>query len=81
MIAAVTVGMVVTLGLASAATFRGDAGQRLVAVQLATAIAVQLTLVLSLRPGVPYYADVAILLAVASFVGTLLLARFLERWL
>lgn len=81
MIAAVTVGMLVTLALAGAGALRGDAAGRLVAVQLTSAIAVQLTLVLSLQPHVPYYADVALLLAVAAFVGSITFARFLERWL
>lgn len=81
MIVAVTLGMLVTLGVATAATLRGDAAGRLVAVQLAAAIAVQLTLVLSMQEHVPYYSDVALLIAVASVVGSLTFARYLGRWL
>lgn len=81
MIEAATVGMLVSLGLAAAGSFRGGAGRRLVAAELAGVIAVQLALLLSLQRGVPYMADVALLLALASFIGSLLFARFLERWL
>lgn len=80
-ITAVAVGMLVTLALACFASFRGDAGHRLVAAQLVAVIAAHLALVLSLQPGIAFYADVALLLAIANFISSLLYARFLERWL
>lgn len=81
MIAVVTVGMLAALALAGLGAARGSAGNRFVALQLSSMIAVQLTLVLSLQTGVSYYADVALLLVVVSFISTLLFSRFLERWL
>lgn len=81
MIALTVAGMVVALAIASLAASRGPLGGRLVALQLVGVVAVQLTIVLSLQPSVSYYADVALLLAIVSFIATLLFARFLERWL
>lgn len=77
----ITLGMLVALTIAIMASLRGDVEQRLVAVQLVGVIGVQIVLVRSLADGVPYYADVALLFAVMSVIGTLLFARFLERWL
>lgn len=81
MMAAIVVGMLVTLALAGAASTRGSTGGRFVAVQLAGVISVQITLVLSLQTWISYYADVAILLAIVTLVASILFARFLERWL
>lgn len=81
MIAAVTLGMVTALAIASLAGARGSIAGRLVAVQLAGVITVHITLVLSLRSEISYYADVAVLAALVTFVSGLLFARFLERWL
>lgn len=81
MIAAVVLGMLAALALTALASARGTVEGRFVAVQLASIIGVQLIVVLSLQPHISYYADVALLLAIVSAVGTLLFARFLERWL
>lgn len=80
-IATVALAMLVPLAITAAAASRGSTGGRFVATQLAAIIAVQLTVVLSMQAGVPYYADVALLLALVAVVASLLFARFLERWL
>lgn len=81
MIGAVLLGMSVTLAVASIAATRGTVAGRFVAVQLVAVIAVQLVVVASMQPHVPFYADVALLMAVVTVVAGLLFARFLERWL
>lgn len=81
MIAVITFGMLVALGVASVAASRGPLGARFVGVQLAAVIAVQLAVVLSIRAEITYYADVALLMAIVAVVAGLLFARFLERWL
>lgn len=81
MIEAVAIGMLTAFAVAGAAASRGSVEMRLVAVQLAAVIAVQLTIVLSMRSAIHYYADVALLLAIVTVVAGLLFARFLERWL
>lgn len=79
--AIITLGMLLALGVSCAAVSTGSVGGRFVAVQLAAVIAVQLTVVLSIRSEVTYYADVALLMAIVAVVAGLLFARFLERWL
>lgn len=81
MIAVITLGMLLALGVSCAAASMGPVGGRFVAVQLAAVIAVQLTVVQSIRSEVTYYADVALLMAIVAVVAGLLFARFLERWL
>lgn len=81
MIAVVTVGMLLAFAASVLAATRGALGARFVGLQLAGVIATQLTIVLSLQPGVSYYADVALLLVLVAFIANLLFSRFLERWL
>lgn len=76
-----TLGTLSALAVGVLASLRGDAEQRLVAVELVAVLAVQVILLRAMQPGVPYYADVALLFAVMSVIGGLLFARFLERWL
>ncbi len=73
--------LVVALAVTGLALIRQELEGRLVAVQLATVIAIHLTLVLSARDAISYYSDVGIVLAVIAAVGGLVFARFLERWL
>lgn len=81
MIGGIAAAMLVAFAIAASASCRGSVPGRFVAMQLASVIVVQLTLVLSLQQAVSYYADAALLLAVIAVVGSLLFARFLERWL
>ncbi len=71
--------------LALAATgwvcLRGSAITRLVGLETASVLAFLLLLVLAQAFGRAAYLDVALTLAFASFLGSLALLRFLERWL
>jgi multicomponent Na+:H+ antiporter subunit F len=62
-----------------AAALRGDAVQRLVALELAGTVDTLILLVLAHGYDRPVYADVALTLALLSFAGGLVFARFLER--
>ena len=61
-------------------TMRSDALERLVGLELAGVVA---TLVLLLAQGLgrSSYIDLGLVLALLSFAGSLVFARFLERWL
>lgn len=69
------------LGLAVAAAASGALAFRLVAVQLATSVAVLLLVVMSFALDQPAVIDLALVLAVLTLPGTLLFAVFQERWL
>ena len=69
------------VGAALAAALRGPVGQRLVAVQLATALASLLLALTTWAFDQPSFIDLALTLTVLSLPGTLLMALFLERWL
>ena len=60
---------------------RGSTGQRLVAVQLATALAAVALVLTSFAFDQPSFLDLALTLSFLSLPGTLVLALFLERWL
>ncbi|TNC12698.1 hypothetical protein FF100_13585 [Methylobacterium terricola] len=68
-------------GLAVAAAARGSLASRLVAVQLATSVAVLLLVVMSFALDQPAVIDLGLVLAVLTLPGTLLFAMFQERWL
>ncbi len=59
----------------------GDAGGRLVAVQLASAIATWVLILMTFAFDQSCFIDLALCLALLTLPGTLLLALFLERWL
>jgi multicomponent Na+:H+ antiporter subunit F len=69
------------LGLAVVAAARGALAVRLVAVQLATSVAVLLLVMMSFTLDQPAVIDLALVLAVLTLPGTLLFAVFQERWL
>ena len=60
---------------------RGDGPSRLVALNLAGPVCVLVCLVLAAAFQRPAYLDVGLALALVSFAGSLVYARFLERWL
>jgi len=61
--------------------FRGPMFDRLVGLQLASAIGTLALLLLAEGYGRDIYFDLAVVLAAVSFGGTLAFVRFLERWL
>ncbi|TGE02308.1 monovalent cation/H+ antiporter complex subunit F [Methylobacterium nonmethylotrophicum] len=69
------------LGLAVVAAARGALAFRLVAVQLATSLAVLLLVAMSFALDQPAVIDLGLVLAVLTLPGTLLFAVFQERWL
>ncbi len=69
------------LAVAVIAAGRASVPTRLVAVQLATSIAVQMLVVLSFVADQPSSIDLALTLALLALPGTLVMALFVERWL
>jgi len=82
-----TVWMLATLGLLPPlaavllAACRGSTGNRLVAVQLASTMAVLLLALMTFAFDQSSFIDLALVLALLTLPGTLLMALFLERWL
>lgn len=60
---------------------RGAVATRLVAVQLATAFATVLLMLMSFAFDQDSYIDLALTLTVLTLPGTLVMAVFVERWL
>jgi multisubunit Na+/H+ antiporter MnhF subunit len=72
-----------TLGLlpCGLVLLRGHLGDRLLAQQLAAQIAALVLVLLGIGSQQTFMLDLALAVALLSSVGTLLFARFLERWL
>lgn len=66
---------------AGIAVFRGDAVERLVALELAAVLVTLAVAALAIGMDRPAYLDLAVAGALLSFGGGLVFARFLERWL
>jgi len=62
-------------------TMRSDALERLVGLELAGVVATLVLLLLAQGLGRSSYIDLGLVLALLSFAGSLVFARFLERWL
>ncbi len=78
---AAAIGLLPPAAAALIAALRGKVAQRLVAVQLATALASLLLALMTWAFDQPSFIDLALTLTVLSLPGTLLMALFLERWL
>ena len=78
---AATLGLLPPLAVAVVAAGRGAVAGRLVAVQLASSLAITLLVLLSFVFDQPSSIDLALTLALLGLPGTLLMAFFLERWL
>ena len=61
--------------------FRGDAVNRLIGLQTATVIVNLALMLLAQAFQQPIFHDIAVVMAIMSFGGGLVFARFLERWL
>jgi multicomponent Na+:H+ antiporter subunit F len=61
--------------------FRGDAVNRLIGLQTATVIVNLALMLLAQAFQRPSFHDLAVVMAILSFGGGLVFARFLERWL
>lgn len=74
------VALLLGVGLCLAGTLRGAVADRLVALELAGVVSTLAFLVLAEAFGRGIYADLAVVLALVSFPGGLVFARFLEHW-
>jgi multicomponent Na+:H+ antiporter subunit F len=84
MIGAATFGalvlLMIALFLAISRLVRGPSlPDRVVALDLIGVISLGIVLVLTIRSGEPVYLDVAIVLGIVAFMGTVAFARYLER--
>ncbi len=61
--------------------WRGDANNRLAAVQLASTLAALVIALMTFAFDQPSFIDLALCLTVVSIPGTLLFTMFMERWL
>jgi len=73
--------MLFALVLCGISCFRGDAMERLVGLEMAGIIVTLLLVMLAEGMGRVNFYDLALALALLSFGGGLVFARFLERWL
>jgi multisubunit Na+/H+ antiporter MnhF subunit len=73
--------LLVGLAACLAGTMRGPPTARLVAAELATTLCSAALLLLARGFGRSDYLDAAVFVALLSFPGGLMFARFLERWL
>ncbi len=62
-------------------TMRAGAVERMIGLELAGVVTTVVLLLLSQGFGRTVYLDLAVVLALLSFAGSLVFARFLERWL
>ena len=74
-------GLLPAFALAALQACRGEAASRLVAAQLATAIATPILALMTFAFDQSAFIDLALCLALLAIPGTLLMALFLERWL
>ncbi|MFN3685894.1 monovalent cation/H+ antiporter complex subunit F [Salinarimonas sp.] len=76
-----SLGLLAALAATGLALARGAMEERVVAFQAASALAASLIVVLAAALAEPNYLDLAIALSLTGGIGTLIVARFLERWL
>lgn len=76
-----TVALLPPFALAALMALRGPMAGRLVAAQLASAVAVPVLVAMSYAFDQPSEVDLALSLVLLTLPGTLLMAVFLERWL
>ena len=78
---AAVLAMLPALALPIGVACRGSTANRLVAVQLATAVASMVLALMTFAFDQSSFIDLPLCLALLSLPGTLLIALFLERWL
>jgi len=74
-----TIALLAGLVPCGIAVLRGDTAQRLVALEVAGTVDTLILLLLTVVYERPVYVDLALTLALLSFAGGLVFARFLER--
>jgi len=75
------IALVPPLGMCAYHVLRGDTADRLVALELASAVGSLMLVLTSVGFGQPSFIDLALALSLLGLVGTLVFAQFLERWL
>ena len=75
------IGMLWALVPCGIVCFRGDAVSRLIGLQMASIVVVLTLMLLAQAFQRLIFHDIAVVLAILSFGGGLVFARFLERWL
>jgi multicomponent Na+:H+ antiporter subunit F len=78
---AATVALVPPLAVAVLAAGRGPIAARLIAVQLATSIAMLVLALMTFTFDQSAFVDLPLTLALLTLPGTLVMVMFLERWL
>jgi multicomponent Na+:H+ antiporter subunit F len=73
--------LVIALAVGGLGCLRGGLVDRLVALELVTAVGTLMLVTLATHEGRPFYYDVALTVALTSLASTLAFARFLEHWL
>lgn len=81
MFTAAALALVVLLAVAIGSSLVGAAEARVAAIQVSSGLAVVLLVVLSRAVGADAFVHLALVTALASVVGGLAFARFLEHWL
>ncbi len=76
-----TLALVPALAVPAVAACRGSTAGRLVAVQLATAVAVLMLVLMTFAIDQSSFVDLALTLTLLTLPGTLIMALFIERWL
>jgi multisubunit Na+/H+ antiporter MnhF subunit len=78
---AAAIALLPALGFCLVVAMQSGLADRLVALELATAIAVFVLILLIVAFDQPSFIDLALTLALLSFPGSLVYAHFVERWL
>ena len=76
-----TLALMPPFAIAATAAARGGTAGRLVAVQLATSVAILVLALMTFAFDQGSFIDLALTLALLTLPGTLVIAFFLERWL
>lgn len=78
---AAVIGLLLAMPVPVYAALKGDSSGRLVALQLATSIALLALVAMSFAFEQSSFVDLPLMLSLLSLPGTLIFAQFLERWL
>jgi multisubunit Na+/H+ antiporter MnhF subunit len=78
---AATLALLPAFAVPAIGACRGGTGSRLVAVQLASALATLVLVLMTFALDQSAFVDLALALALLTLPGTLVMALFLERWL
>jgi multicomponent Na+:H+ antiporter subunit F len=78
---AAVIALLPPLAVAFSIGLRGRSADRLIALELAASMTVLILVLMSFAFAQPSFVDLALTLTLLALPGTLVFARFLERWL